>query len=1025
MTTRTSSRFLSAVVLCIGLSAFTGTIALAQGQSDAPAGKFRVMNGPGGRQLIEVPMPEGFAPIRLVGLRGMPVTGHPVTERRGELNPQNWEQLDLGEVDTNFGRLLEALRVRAEPKLLQGTLFAESFARTHLDEGASKEFFVTGQATTFGSNEFERKALLETFLSRYEASLQSGLPTLPLEFVYIEQVLLGTYDAATSSFPISNAQGETNRTSLHSFAGAVKFASVPQIDVPPALPMEPGRAEALLARIPDARGASGRNLPPIRHVWRGMRIAITGFGVAQNRTTETQVEVRSIGLFEDPLLTRSIHEYEIQQQTASETVSLDAMTLMPHLPNLYAVRDLDGFLDEAAVATGTSYLLKQEQFQMDGRFMSAQCGEKHSVFEWSTARPDLANGPLLEALLDPAADWSFLDKESRFGLVADHCVDLLVFPRDKIAGRQVDFAAAEMAPVYRQSVEAAAKRLPQKVYITRNLYKPRYDHARKMLSFEEPAPGSTSRGEGAELLTVNYGGVEYLAPGDAKRSQSRSTIVAPKDAEGLAFYSMELALADNQPLNVPPLRPKSPKGGQHAEPGSGWRESVRWFRGERNDQPNALALDRRLVYPSVAVDPATAERLIGEAGSSGKSLRAVIVLDVEGVRRVNPDNPGILFARLDRIMIATSDGRTVAKVGAGSFPDAVAADRASKAAAEERQAAAAAAAEEKKAAQQAQAAEAEVTRSAGLAACDSKAASAQARLECYRAFCATRQGDYQCFSKVREAQLAANSERAGAAASSAVRRSECAMRARTRYQLTQGSPGYEQVVESCLSQAERSVYGPDILGLRLGMSRNDADLIRRRELNVRSGQMRPAADSPLFEQGTIFFSADESHLLAIENLDNLGRPLAALIGRRIHFGSGGQPADALLASMTAKYGTPVWRDGRHLLWAFDENGQAKGDASSQQCAKVAGMLGEPQWNGMSGRDDKISNLAPPGLVAGASRADFAALADCGVVLIARFQGPSADTVQDASMVLFDPAWIAEQPDIAFSAPAGKEGAPRF
>ena len=1018
---------LSAVALCVGWCAMPSATALAQSQSGTPAaGQMRVLNGPGGRQLIEVSMPQGFAPIRLVGLRGVPVTGHPVTNRHGELNPQNWEQLDLGDVDTNFGRLMGALRLRAEPKLLQGMSFAESFARTYLDERASKEFFAGDRATTFGSNEFERKALLEKFLARYDASLQAGLPTLPFEFVYVEQVLLGTYDAAQNRFPISNPQGESDRISLHSFAGAIKFASVPRIDVPPSLPMEPTRAEALLARIPDARGPSaGGNLPPIRYIWRGMRLAITEFSVARNGTTETRVGVRSIGLFEDPLLTRPIHEYAIEKQAVQETVSLEATLFLPHLPNLYAVRDLDGFLDEEAVVTGTSYLLKQEQFRIDPGFMSAKCGEKHSVFEWATARPELASGPLLDALLDPAADWSFLNAETRFGLVADHCVDLLVFPRDKIAGRQEEFAAAEMAPVYRRTIEAAAARLPKKVYITRRLQKPKYDHAQKMLSFEEPAPSSMPRPGGAELLTGIYGGVEYLAPGEAQQSRSRATTVAPQDAEGLAFYSIENAVADNQPLMATSLRPKSAKGGQHSEQGSAWRESVRWFRGERRDDPNALALDRRLSYPRIPIDPATAERLIAEATDYSKSLRAVIVLEIDKIRRAGPGQRGVLFARLDRVLVTTHDGRPVATLEAAAFPDAVAAARAATDEARAAKEAAAAAAAEQAAAKAASVAEAKASREAGLAACDREASGAAARLACYQEFCATRKGDYECFTRVRHAKFELNGAQALAAGRSAGHRVHCKSHARMRWGLTEASPEYEGAIENCLSQTERAAYGPDILGLRLGMNRGDADVIRRRELEIRSGQMRPAAKSPLFEQGTIYFSADQSHLLAIENLDNFGQPLAAVIGRRIHFGGGGQPADALLESMIAKYGAPVWRDGRHVLWAFDGNGQAKKGAALQQCSKLVGMLGDPQWNGMSGRDDGISKLAPPTVAAGAARADFAALADCGVVVIARFGGPSGDAVQDASMVMFDPAWIAEQPDIAFPAPGGKEQDPRF
>jgi hypothetical protein len=665
----------------------------------------------GGKETVEVAMPQGFKAIRLVGMKGLPVAGYPVTEQSGDLNPRNWKlpAADLAAIDVDFARLLEALRLGREPRLLQGMTYTESFASRHLDEQGLKRFFPSGRrspliAGQFGSNEFERKQLFAEFLKSYEEPLRQSLPKTPFEFIYVEQMLVGIYDDASRAFPLSNRQGQSGTLTLHGLQKVGNNLINPiVIKVPNSLPMEPQSAQTLLNRLPNQRsGASSSALPPIRHAYYGVRLAITGFSTGSNRQLEIQVEPRAIGLYEDPLLARSIYEYSVRAETSSQEAVVVAAPLLPHLANLYAMRDADGFMSDDAVRVSAQHLIKEEQFRRQRIASSGapgRCRDKRTEFEWTAARAELANGPLLDVLMDPGADWSFLNKETRFGMVADHCVELFVFPRQKIEGRQPDFAARELAPTYRKTLEAAIARLPKTVFINRRLTAPRYDHQRKVLVFEKQSPAAYQpKDKPVHMLPWTYGTVEYLAAGEVSKFRSTSGIRAPKSAEGLAIY--DLVIHDNKPLTTPP-HPPSLSGSAHGE---AWRMSVQ-FRGDRKDQPRALALDRHLQFPEINLDPATAEQLINEYARPGdQTMRAIIVLEVDKAQSMGSDSAAILFARLKHVVITTHQGRQVAVLNAASFPDAVASYGRSNAAEQNNREASAKVAAEKKAAEESRAA---------------------------------------------------------------------------------------------------------------------------------------------------------------------------------------------------------------------------------------------------------------------------------------------------------------------------------
>jgi hypothetical protein len=186
--------------------------------------------------------------------------------------------------------------------------------------------------------------------------------------------------------------------------------------------------------------------------------------------------------------------------------------------------------------------------------------------------------------------------------------------------------------------------------------------------------------------------------------------------------------------------------------GEGWRRSVEFFRGDRRDQPRAIAIDRLLVLPEVGLDPATAEQLIkGEGRSGDQTMRALIVLEMHKTQSVGSGSPPLLFARLERVLITTQDGREVARLDAASFPDAAASQSPAKAAAEDKKERDARARAEQKAAHQARRDEARDATAAELAQCDATTAGVRDRRKCYNSVCGRPGTDYAtCRAKYRE-----------------------------------------------------------------------------------------------------------------------------------------------------------------------------------------------------------------------------------------------------------------------------------
>lgn len=268
-----------------------------------------VVHGPDGEDVIQIAMPKDFKPIRLPGLGGLPVVGLPVVDRHGPLNPEQW-QLRHGYNPglDDFSRIIAALRLRSDPGLLRDIEFAEDFARNNLDDETAKTFFPRGVliGRDFGEGHSERKRLFDEFLRRYEAPLKKSLPTLPFEFTYVDRVVVGEYDVAQRAFPVSHGVDNAGICTLQYLHSRI-LPYLPQVPCDLDLPVPPQQVSAVLKQLPNLNTTTIG--PPLRKAYLGMRLAWTGFDVNKRGQVYAQIEVKTIGLYEDPLLERPIHVY--------------------------------------------------------------------------------------------------------------------------------------------------------------------------------------------------------------------------------------------------------------------------------------------------------------------------------------------------------------------------------------------------------------------------------------------------------------------------------------------------------------------------------------------------------------------------------------------------------------------------------------------------------------------------------------------------------------------------------------------
>jgi hypothetical protein len=246
------------------------------------------------------------------------------------------------------------------------------------------------------------------------------------------------------------------------------------------------------------------------------------------------------------------------------------------------------------------------------------------TFAWQKLvdqQPDLAQGPLLDAFVDPDADWSFVSKDPTWDDSKYNVVGLFLFSRDSVEGRQPEFAARELLPVVRQFVKAAVQRAPTRFWFDVVLPGVKYDFATSSFRFSNVDPAS-GRANGfvdkINILPTHNTPYDLADLPDAVRTT--------------ANYA---GIALNQPTYPPPTALHgAPRAITVTSGAASWQSvaSGYWMAGS----PGALALDRTLQVPAPAMDAARAEALLKKYPSLAMTAR--VYINVERVLTYKPSS---------------------------------------------------------------------------------------------------------------------------------------------------------------------------------------------------------------------------------------------------------------------------------------------------------------------------------------------------------------------------------------------------
>lgn len=715
------------------------------------------------------------------------------------------------------------------------------------------------------------------------------------------------------------------------------------------------------------------------------------------------------------------------------------------------------------------------------------------IYEWQTLvkeQPNLANGPVLDVFWQPDPDWSFVKQEKEWDDRLEAIVSVFLFSRDKIIeGRDPEFLARELLPVWKRHLEAIlAKKPPERMRMSGFFPEPKYDF------------------DTQSLQLPNYNkktGKSYLFTPIVFPDSSLRNIVLPQSVRTSVLYRSVYG-------KHPELKTTSPGNlmeyhyGHYYSPDT-WRSIARRY----TSMKQVLALDRRLVLASIPVAASKAEDLLGRISRARQharqkrkgdySIEARLIFEPvrtelgtvvqqypihkKGTTKPSP----ILFGRVIRVDLLMADGQLITSLGPDDFPSAE----------ETHTAAVAKAKTEQRPAQRMKTMIEEK-----LKECEALT-SAEDRLQCLEKLRESGlledygkelkklglKKDYELGARLAEMMRNERIEQKGErkqkrqmdkALNKA--RHRCEQKLNKPWAPRRGTIEFEEAVSNCLKAPKREAYGPDIVGLRLGMEKNEAqDIVQKRMENRLPGVM--LKETRPFENGTLSYTDDASRGIALFSIMNHGRDLVAAVSRRVYFGDNGPTSNQIIEGLRKKYGTETWSDSKKTMaWAFPtgskhlskkkysglvelivprdnwwrkwaprltdqeriqamQKKQEEKDAkwkAYEKCMMEATMKAEPYSHNNtkymkiynkemeickekhgnvlinSFQTQSIEEARLPLMIGQEGDPEtYAKYENCGPVIIVLLNTDKEDKVKDASFVLFDPAWIADQPAFAF------------
>ncbi len=231
-----------------------------------------------------------------------------------------------------------------------------------------------------------------------------------------------------------------------------------------------------------------------------------------------------------------------------------------------------------------------------------------------------------------------------------------------------------------------------------------------------------------------------------------------------------------------------------------------------------------------------------------------------------------------------------------------------------------------------------------------------------------------CRDKVREARAAVASRSGKTSRPERNCRTRFADRAAKPWLPRAASRATRDAIAECAARKARRAYGPDIVGLRLGMAPTAARAILAERTGAES--LESLGDARPFDRAELAIGNYGTRgLVAFWLATSSGMRLAG-VSRRLYFGRDRPDADSLEKVLRDKYGKPDWSDGKRVhVWH-----PAARRADSDLCGELADFV-QPRdgwsapWPGRSshGAEPRLPMMIGPpvgrGTIVGIANAD--------------------------------------------------------
>lgn len=421
-------------------------------------------------------------------------------------------------------------------------------------------------------------------------------------------------------------------------------------------PMDPGVAEALLSSDPDRRVTLELQLElgPVDIPGRPTPARVTAARVMNRADGRVLHVFRRPNTSQTPIPAES----PVAPRTAAGAVAYTETAGL-----LLTVRDQPQLVTSERLASAIGNQVGAEQTAWRAIDAAKQSGayrwnprKRDFTYEWqSLIETDarLAEGPVLDAFLRAEPDWQFVTRDPSWDARFQAVVEVFMFSRARIEGREPSFAAQELAPVFKRHLDLAVARVPAMFWLDLPIQDLSYDFASRSLQL---LSGTPRRQFGFEA-----------GPDLLPRISDEARVTFPASVGGRVVYGLAGAAPQQTGRET---RPGVPLG---ASPITVWRQG--WL---RIPTPNLIALDRRLELRPVPMEPARAEPLVKARNASGRSpLTARVYITSQRVdlgsatvdRVAEPR--AVLLATVQKVDVIGPDGQVVATVDAGSLPAAV------------------------------------------------------------------------------------------------------------------------------------------------------------------------------------------------------------------------------------------------------------------------------------------------------------------------------------------------------------------